>query len=51
MKILGIDCTTKFTNVAIASDGAVLSEASLELGRQQSSSLPLIVEKMLSDSS
>ena len=51
MKILGIDCTTKFTNVAIASDGAVLSEASLELGRQQSSRLPLIVEKMLSDSS
>ena len=51
MKILGIDCTTKFTNVAIASDGAILSEVSLELGRQQSSQLPLIVEKMLSDTS
>ena len=51
MKILGIDCTTKFTNVAAASDGAVLAEVSLELGRKQSSLLPLIVERVLSESS
>ena len=49
MKVLGIDCTTKFTNIGIVSDGAVLSEISLELGRQQSSRLPLLVEDMLSD--
>ncbi len=47
MKVLGIDCTTKFTNIGIASEGALLSEISLELGRQQSSCLPLIVEGML----
>lgn len=51
MKILGIDCTTKFTNVAAVSDGAVLAEVSLELGRKQSSLLPLIVERVLSESS
>lgn len=49
MKVLGIDCTTKFTNLGIASKGAVLSEMSLELGRQQSSRLPVLVEEMLSD--
>ena len=49
MKVLGIDCTTKFTNIGIASEGALLSEISLELGRQQSSRLPLLVEEMLTD--
>ena len=47
MKVLGIDCTTKFTNIGIASEGALLSEISIELGRQQSSRLPLLVEEML----
>ncbi len=50
MKILGIDCTTKYTNVAVTSDGAVLAETSLELGRSQSSRLPLIVEEVMSES-
>ncbi|MDD4159505.1 MAG: tRNA (adenosine(37)-N6)-threonylcarbamoyltransferase complex dimerization subunit type 1 TsaB [Synergistaceae bacterium] len=49
MKVLGIDCTTKFTNIGITSDGTVLSEVSLELGRQQSSRLPILIEEMLSD--
>lgn len=48
MKVLGIDCTTKFTNIGITSYGGVLSEISLELGRQQSSRLPVLVEEMLS---
>ncbi len=47
MKVLGIDCTAKVTNIGIASDGKILSEISLELGRQQSSRLPLLVEEML----
>lgn len=47
MIVLGIDCSTKWTNVGIADDGGILAEINLELGRSQSSLLPLLVEEAL----
>lgn len=47
MIVLGLDCSTKCTNVGVARDGEVLSEINLELGRAQSSRLPLLVEDAL----
>lgn len=49
MIVLGIDCSTKWTNVGIASNGEVLAEANLELGRLQSSRLPYLVEQILDE--
>lgn len=51
MITLGIDCTTKSTNIGIASDGIILGETNLELGRQQSAKLPLLVERLLDETS
>lgn len=49
MLVLGIDCSTRWTNAGLSRDGEVLSEINLELGRAQSSELPLLVESILSD--
>ena len=49
MIVLGIDCTTKSTNVGISKDGAILGEQNKEIGRKQASELPLIVERLLTD--
>lgn len=48
MLVLGIDCSTKWTNVGLSRDGELLTEINLELGRSQSSELPLLVEEVLS---
>ncbi len=50
MIVLGIDCTTKHTNIGLVDGEKVLGEISVELGRQQSQKLPLLVEKLLEDS-
>lgn len=49
MLVLGIDCSTKWTNVGVADGGEVLAEINLELGRAQSAELPLLVGKALSE--
>lgn len=49
MLVLGIDCSTKWTNVGVADGGEVLAEINLELGRAQSSELPLLVDRVLSE--
>ena len=48
MPVLGIDCTSKSTNVGISSEGVILAETNIELGRQQSAKLPLIVDDLIS---
>ena len=35
MIVLGIDCTTKSTNVGVAKDGIIIGEQNMELGRKQ----------------
>lgn len=49
MLVLGIDCSTKWTNVGVADGGEVLAEINLELGRAQSSQLPLLAARVLSE--
>jgi len=49
MPVLGIDCTSRSTNVGISADGIILNEINADLGRQQSSKLPLLVEGLLSE--
>lgn len=49
MIVLGIDCSTKITNVGVSQDGVVLAEANLELGRRQSAQLPVIAAQALKD--
>ncbi len=45
--ILGIDCSTRKTNVGIAIEGKPIGEINLDLGRGQSASLPLVTEQLL----
>jgi tRNA threonylcarbamoyladenosine biosynthesis protein TsaB len=49
MITLGIDCSTKMTNVGLSQDGMALDEVNLELGRQQSAKLPVLVEQLLKE--
>jgi tRNA threonylcarbamoyladenosine biosynthesis protein TsaB len=49
MIVLGIDCSTKVTAVGVSSDGKVLAERNTELGRRQSSELPLIVNSIIKE--
>lgn len=46
--VLGIDCSTRKTNVGLARDGKAIGEINLDMGRGQASALPLITEKLLS---
>lgn len=48
MFVLGIDCSTKRTNVGISRDGQVLADINLDLGRAQSSKLPILIGDALS---
>lgn len=45
MLVLGIDCSTKGTNVGISRDGEVLADINQELGRAQSSRLPMLISE------
>lgn len=45
--VLGIDCCTKRTSVGCCSEGVVLGDISLDLGRRQSVLLPFLVEQLL----
>ncbi len=47
MTVLGIDSTTKFTNIGLARCGEIIAETGLELGRTQASKLPLLTEELL----
>jgi len=49
MIALGIDCSTKMTNVGLSQDGVALDETNLELGRLQSTKLPVLVEQLLKE--
>lgn len=47
MAVLAVDCAVKYTNVGIASSGKVIAEFSEVLGREQSSALPIVTERLL----
>lgn len=47
MIVLGIDCSTRQTNLGVSSDGDILAETGLELGRSQAAQLPLLAEEVL----
>lgn len=47
MAVLAVDCAVKYTNVGIASSGKVIAEFSGDLGRKQSSALPVVAERLL----
>lgn len=51
MITLGIDCSTKVTTLGIARDDMVIAEFAEELGRSQSSKLPLLVDNLLREAS
>jgi len=44
---LGIDCTTRWTNLGLASGCEVLAEDNLDIGREQSTALPARVDGLL----
>lgn len=45
--VLGIDCSSRRTNAGLVVDGDIIGEINLDLGREQSSRLPFIVEQLL----
>jgi len=47
MLILGIDTTTKYTEVAVSENGKLLAHKEAELGRTQSDLLPQFVDEVL----
>ncbi|EHL65284.1 tRNA (adenosine(37)-N6)-threonylcarbamoyltransferase complex dimerization subunit type 1 TsaB [Cloacibacillus evryensis] len=49
MKILGINCAGRWTNVGLAIDGKAAGGSSQELGRRQSEELPIIAAALLEE--
>lgn len=47
MIVLGIDCSMRWINVGVVDNGCILAEINMELGRKQSSRLPLLVGETL----
>lgn len=47
---LGIDCTTRWTNLGLAAGGKVLTEDNSDIGREQSTALPARVDALLQKS-
>ena len=47
--ILALDCSLRWTNVAVFSGGDVLASERLDIGRRQAAELPIIVRNALSD--
>ncbi len=45
--ILSVDCCTEWTSIGLFADGAVRGEVNLNVGRRQSTLLPLLVERLL----
>lgn len=45
--ILSIDCCTEWTSIGLLVDGAVRGEVNMNVGRRQSTLLPLFVERLL----
>ena len=45
--ILALDCSLRWTNVAVLMDGDVLVSECLDIGRRQAAELPLVVERLL----
>lgn len=50
LNILGIDCSTRWTNVGVAVDGKIVSDANMLIGRRQSSLLPALVTQIILNS-
>lgn len=50
MNILGIDCSTRWTNIGLAVDGMIVGDINMSIGRRQSSLLPSLVTQILSNS-
>ena len=44
---LALDCSLRWTNVALAADGDILFSQCLDIGRRQAAELPLIAERAL----
>ena len=47
--ILALDCSLRWTNVAVFADGGVLLSKCLDIGRRQAAELPLVVEGALKE--
>ncbi|WP_286846680.1 MULTISPECIES: tRNA (adenosine(37)-N6)-threonylcarbamoyltransferase complex dimerization subunit type 1 TsaB [Aminobacterium] len=45
--ILGLDCATRWTNLGVSIDGTVIGEINVNIGREQASKLPELVNKLL----
>ncbi|MDR1978336.1 MAG: tRNA (adenosine(37)-N6)-threonylcarbamoyltransferase complex dimerization subunit type 1 TsaB [Synergistaceae bacterium] len=47
--ILALDCSLRWTNVAVLRDGDIFASKRLDIGRRQAAELPLVVESALSE--
>lgn len=47
MTVLGIDCSTKWTNMGLAIDGRIAGEVNMSVGRRQSLILPAMLGQLL----
>lgn len=45
--VLGIDCSSRRTNAGLVVNGDIIGEINLDLGREQSSRLPYIIDELL----
>lgn len=50
MNILGIDCSTRWTNIGVAVSGRIVGDINMSVGRRQSSLLPSLTAQILSNS-
>lgn len=50
MNILGIDCSTRWTNIGVAASGRIVGDINMSIGRRQSSLLPTLTTQILSNS-
>ena len=47
--ILALDCSLRWTNVALSRDGRILASMQLDIGRRQAAELPVLVQKLLGE--
>ena len=50
MNILGIDCSTKWTNAGVAIEGRIVGDINMSIGRRQSALLPALIDQILFNS-
>ena len=46
--VLGVDCCTRWTNIGVSINGKVAAEMNMNIGRNQGSKLPILVETLVS---